>query len=231
MLFCPLFMQAQHALDMGAGWGNMGLSPSTTWKPYSWSEGSRKEAMAGLSYQYVGRKKIYYAPSAKLRYGNNWSMSGSVNLISLHLGVAGLGIHMLKPISTYKPEERKGKWFGTFEVNFASIGIGGNITPSMGARGAKSGSREWSDTTNQFGNQYYAFKDTYEPNNGKYSYIQYSVPLTMRFWNMLTNEVGLGFFLASNCIMLEKSFNLNSPISIGYDIQAGISLMFFSNKK
>lgn len=231
LLLIPAMVQAQHAFDLGAGWGNMGLSPSTTWKPYSWSAGSRKEIVASIDYHYVGRKKIYYAPSATLSYGNNWSLSGGVNLMSLHLAVAGLGVHILKPVSAYTPEERKGKWFGTFEVNFASIGIGGNITPNQGVRGANSGVREWNDTLNPFGNQYYPFKDTYEPNNGSYSCIQYAVPLTMRFWNMLTPKMGLGFFLSSNCIMLEKSLNLNSPISLGYDVQAGVSLLFFCDKK
>jgi hypothetical protein len=228
-MLSPLMIFAQHSFELGAGWGNMGVSPSTTWKPYSWSQGSRKEAAAMFSYRYVGEKKIYYAPFAKLHYGNNWSTSGGVNLLSLNLGAAGLGVHLLKPMSAYTSEERKGKWFGTFEINFASVSLGGNITPHIGVRGANSGVRQWIDTTRIFGNQYYPFKDTYQAkNNGQYSFIQYSVPVMFRFWNMLTPEIGLGFFLSANCLVLEKSLNFNAPVSIGYDIQGGLALLLFN---
>ncbi len=223
---------AQHSFELGGGWGNMGLSPGTTWKPYSWSAGSRKEAAGMFSYRYVGQKKVYYAPFARLYYGNNWSLSGGINLMMLNLGFGGLGVNILKPMSAYSPESRKGKWFGTYEVNFASVSIGGNITPNRGVRGKNSGVREWTDTLDAFGNQYYPFKDTYEPQNGgRYTCIQYSVPMVLRFWNMVTNKTGVGFFLSADCMVFEKSLNFNSPVSVGYDVQAGMALLLFNEKK
>lgn len=232
LVFClPLCAFAQHSFELGTGWGNMGLSPETTWKPYSWSQGSRKEVNAEFIYRYVGERKVYYAPFAGLFYINTWSLTGGMNLAAFNLGAGGFGVYMSKPMSAYSYEERAKKWFATFDVNFASVSIGGNITPNHGSRGKNSGVREWTDPSNAFGNQYYPLKDTYNAiNDGRYTYFQYSVPIMIRVWNMITPELGLGMFITSNVFILEKSLNFKSPWSIGYDLRAGFALMLFNSK-
>ena len=228
LLALPLWSFAQHSFELGTGWGNMGVSPETTWKPYSWSQGSRKEVNAAFFYRYLSERKVYYAPFAGLFYINTWSLTGGMNLATVNLGLGGLGVYMTKPISAYEPDERVKKWFATFEINFASVSIGGNITPNYGSRGRNSGVREWVDTTNMFGNQHYPFRDTYNAiNDGHYICFQYSVPITIRVWNMLTPKIGFGMFIASNVFILEKSLNFNAPWSIGYDMRAGFALMLF----
>ena len=225
----PFGVFAQHSFELGTGWGNLGISPETTWKPYSWSQGSRKEVNAAFTYRYTGKNRLYYAPSASLFYINTWSLTGAMNLAMLNLGVGGLGVYISKPISAYTPEERIKKWFATVEINVASFSIGGNITPNHGARGTNSGIREWDDTEDMFGNQYYPFKDTYDAiNGGRYTCFQYSIPVTIRAWSMITTKTGIGMFLASNVLILEKSINFkSSPLAIGYDMRAGVALTLF----
>ena len=229
VLCMALPLSAQHVVEAGAGWGDMGMTPSTGWKPYSWSQGSRKEAQAFASYKYMlGKKRIYYVPSVRLQYDNVWSLSGSMNLLNVNLGLAGLGVHLTKPIYSYEPADRKGKWCATFEINFASIAIGGNITPHMGVRGSNSGVRMWIDPDRQFGNQYYPIADTYEANDGRYLFLHYSVPVEFRVWRMVTEETGIGFFLGSDIAILEKDFtHKTAPVAMGYNIYGGVAVSIF----
>lgn len=227
MAVLPLAISAQHVVSVGAGWGDMGMTPTTCWKPYSWSQGSRKEVQSFASYKYcIGKKRVYYVPSIRLQYDNVWSMTGAMNLMNVNLGLAGLGVYLTQPMSTV--EQKKGKWFATFEINFASIAFGGNITPSMGVRGKDSGVRMWIDPDRQFGNQYYPICDTYEPNDGKYLFLHYSVPIEFRVWNMVTEKSGVGFFLGSDIAIIEKDFtHSGSPVAMGYNIYAGFSLTIY----
>lgn len=227
LLLVPLLLEAQHVVNVGAGWGDMGMTPTTSWKPYSWSQGSRKEAQSFASYKYiVGNKRVYYVPSLRLQYDNVWSMTGSMNLMNVNLGLAGLGVYITKPMAAV--EQRKGRWFAVFEVNFASVAIGGNLTPAKGVRGDKSGVRMWIDPDRQFGNQYYPICDTYEPNDGKYLFLHYSVPVEFRVWNMVTEKSGVGFFVGSDIAIIEKDFtHTNAPLAMGYNIYAGFSLMLY----
>ena len=229
LLFVTFSLAAQHVVEIGAGWGDMGMTPSTGWKPYSWSQGSRKEVQTFASYKYMlGKKRIYYVPSVRLQYDNVWSLSGSMNLMNVNLGLAGLGVHLTKPIYSYEPADRKGKWCATFEINFASIAIGGNITPHMGVRGSDSGVRMWIDPYRQFGNQYYPIADTYEANDGRYLFLHYSVPVEFRVWRMVTEETGIGFFLGSDIAILEKDFtHKTAPVAMGYNIYGGIAVSIF----
>src|SRR5574344_389304 len=222
-------IMAQHIVEVGAGWGDMGMTRTTGWQPYSWSQGSRKEAQSMVSYKYMlGKKRIYYVPSIRLQYDNVWSMSGAMNLMNVNLGLAGLGIYITKPMSAYDGDTYKGKWFSTFEINFASIAIGGNITPNQGVRGSNSGHRLWVTPDRQFGNQYYPIKESYEPNDGKYLFLHYSVPVEFRVWKMVTECVGVGFFLASDIAILEKDFtHSDAPIAMGYNIYGGIAIALY----
>ena len=224
-----LSLSAQHIIEIGAGWGDMGMTPSTGWKPYTWSQGSRKEAQSLVSYKYIlGKNRIYYVPSVRLQYDNVWSLSGSMNLLNLNFGMAGLGINLTKPLYSYEPATRKGKWVATMEINFASIAIGGNITPSRGVRGYNSGVRMWIDPARQFGNQYYPIAETYEPNDGRYLFLHYSIPVEFRLWRMISQEIGVGFFLGSDIAIIEKDFTHNTaPVAMGYNIYGGVAIGVF----
>lgn len=226
-LMIPSMLSAQHVLNIGAGWGDMGMTPSVGWQPFSWSQGSRKEVQSLISYKYMlGQKRIYYVPSIRLQYDNVWSMSGSMNLMNVNLGLAGLGICLTQPIDA--ADNRQGKWFATLEINFASVAVGGNITPNMGVRGKSSGIRMWIDPDRQFGNQYYPICDTYEPNDGKYLFMHYSVPVELRVWKMVTEKTGFGFFVASDIAIIEKDFtHPNAPVALGYNLYAGLSVTLY----
>jgi hypothetical protein len=238
----PVCIFAQHSFELGTGWGNMGVSQETTWRPYDWSTGSRKEVNAEFIYKYIGigKGRVYYAPSASLFYINMWSMTGALNVGALSLGIGGLGVYMTEPLESYSKEERLRKWVATFEIDFASFSIGGNMTPNYGARGKNSGVREWGEPDDQslphpernggVWNQYYPFKDTYGGNDGRYIYFQYAIPVTFRVWNMITPKIGFGMFVASNVFIIEKSINFDAPFSIGYDMRAGFSLMLFNGR-
>ncbi len=231
-LFISCFVlqaHAQHIVEVGAGWGDMGMAPSVGWRPFEWSQGSRKEAQSMLSYKYIlGDKRMYYVPSVRLQYDNVWSMTGGMNLMNVNLGLAGLGVYITQPMAAYEPQARKGKWFATFEVNFASVAFGGNITPNMGVRGSNSGHRLWVTPDRVFGDQFYPIKETYEPNDGKYLFLHYSVPIEFRVWNMVTEKTGVGFFLASDIAILEKDFtHPNAPIAMGYNIYGGIAIALY----
>ena len=223
----PIVAPAQHVIEVGAGWGDMGMTPTVGWKPFSWSQGSRKEVQAVLSYKYmVGTKRVYYVPSIRLQYDNVWSMSGAMNLMNVNLGLAGLGIYLTKPIGAI--DSRQGKWFATLEINFASLAFGGNITPQMGVRGKDSGVRLWIDPDRQFGNQYYPICNTYEPNDGHYVFMHYSVPVELRVWNMVTEKTGVGCFVGSDIAIIEKDFtHPDAPVAMGYNLYAGFSVTFF----
>ncbi|MGL4393913.1 MAG: hypothetical protein ACRCS8_01625 [Brevinema sp.] len=213
----PLFAKdnifQNHILEIGIGWENMGLSPQTTWKPYLYSQGSRKEMSLTLGWRNLGEDKIYYSTYGRLHYGWDWSLSGAMNLLEFQVGLLGFGVYMSKPLAAYSQQERIGKWFSTFEINFASIAIGGNLSPKSG-----SGQREWSDTDNQFGNQYYAFGHSY-------AYFHYSIPLRMQFWKEM-NKLGAGMFFEAESLIIEKSLNRSMPIAIGYNVMTGVILKF-----
>ena len=200
---------SHHIIEFGAGWENMGLSPETTWKPYSYSQGSRKEAHVILGWRYLGEQKIYYSAFGRLQYGFDWSMSGSMNLLEMNFGALGIGVYLSKPLSAYSKESRIGKWFSTFELNIVAFSIGGNLSPHSGI-----GNREWSNPNEQFGNQYYAF-------GGSYSYFQYSIPIRIQFWNEL-KKFGVGMFIESQALIIEKSLNIKMPVAIGYTMTAGV---------
>ena len=222
----PTKGHAQHVLEMGAGWGDMGMTPAVGWRPFEWSQGSRKEIQSMISYKYMlDYKRVYYAPFVRLQYDNTWSMTGGMNLMNVNFGLAGLGVYLTKPMSSFEAQDRKGKWFATFEINLASIAIGGNITPSLGVRGKNSGHRLWVNPERQFGGQYYPIKETYEPNDGKYLFLHYSIPVQFRVWNMINQDTGLGFYLGSDIAIVEKDFtHLNAPVAMGYNIYAGLSI-------
>ena len=226
MAIMPVSSYAQHIIEIGAGWGDMGMTPAVGWRPFEWSQGSRKEIQSMINYKYMLEyKRLYYAPSVRLQYDNTWSMSGGMNLMNVNIGLAGLGVYLTKPMSLFEGQERKGKWFATFEINLASIAIGGNITPNMGVRGKDSGHRLWVTPERQFGGQYYPIQETYEPNDGKYLFLHYSIPIQFRVWNMITQDTGLGFYLGSDIAIVEKDFtHPNAPLAMGYNIYAGLSI-------
>ena len=49
----PTISRAQHVIEMGAGWGDMGMTSAVGWRPFEWSQGSRKEIQSMISYKYM----------------------------------------------------------------------------------------------------------------------------------------------------------------------------------
>lgn len=220
LMIIPVFIQGSikesgHSIEISFGWENMGISPETTWRPLKpHTQGSRKEMAFDLGWKLIGNTKVFYAPAFQINYGNNWSLSGAMQLLGISISPFGLGVYM-----TDSPEKRggfkKGQIYGLFDIQFGSFGFGGNIAPNYGV-----GVREWSDPYNQFGNQYYAF--------GKnYAYFHFSTPVTIRFWGMLTDKVGFGMFISSDVIIVEKSLNIDMPVAIGYNMYAGFNILLF----
>ncbi|MGN0187782.1 MAG: hypothetical protein ACI392_08595 [Paludibacteraceae bacterium] len=229
LTLCANGLVAQHIVEVGAGWGDMGMTRTVPWKPFPWSQGSRKEAQSLMTYKYMlGSQRVYYVPSIRLQYDNTWSMSGGMNLMNINVGVAGLGIYLTQPMAAFVDHGYVGRWFATFEINFASIAVGGNITPNLGVRGSNSGHRLWITPDRQFGGQYYPIKETYEPNDGRYLFLHYSLPIEFRVWKMVTETVGVGFFLASDIAIIEKDFtHPDAPVAMGYNIYGGLAITLY----
>lgn len=224
--------RAAHGFELGTGWQNTGaLQGTLEWQPAI--QGSRKDVPAFLGWRYLGERRVYYAPFARINYTNFWSLGGGGNLLGVTLAPAGLGVYLTRPPAALSPEARRGRWFATFEINLGSFAIGGNITPDRpidprvpdpDAQRAtlRSDIAQYGGVRPETG-----FAQRYPL--GSYQYAALAVPIQFRVWNMVTERTGVGFFLESNPVMLEWNIGnggSNTP-AYGYNVTAGLSALLF----
>lgn len=235
----PLFLtaiynaSAQHVLEAGTGWQNTGATRELTWRPAL--QGSRKDVPAFIGWRYIGQKRIYYTPFARLIYMNTWSIGGAMNLINTGLSPAGLGGYFTKPPSDYKPEDRVGKWFISANIN-VSFRFGVNMTPHSPKSDKVANPKtykenlQWRlDHQDSLGITLFDFEQHYP--FGPYAYVAMDLPLQLQFSTVLKQGYGVGFFLESNVGLFEWSLDGNRyPYAYGYSMVGGVNFTFGKGK-
>jgi hypothetical protein len=218
---------AGHLVEAGTGFQNTGATREIGWEPSV--QGSRKDVPAFVGWRLVGNKRFYWAPSVRIQYTNFWSLGGAGNLLGVTLAPCGVGVYLTPPPASYSPGDRNRHWFVTLELNVGSLQIGGNITPNapqdehipdadahradLRAELAREGGVSASA-------QHYPF--------GSYSYVSLGLPLPFRAWKMVTDRIGVGFFVEVNTLLLE--WPLDRPVghpAYGYNLTAGMNLVHF----
>lgn len=233
-LLITLYANSQHVVEAGTGWQNTGATRDLTWRPAL--QGSRKDVPAFMGWRYIGEKRIYYTPFARLIYMNTWSIGGAMNLINTGLSPAGLGVYFTKPPSDYNPEERMGKWFISANIN-ASFRFGINTTPHSPKSDkvidpeAYKGNLQWRlDHQDSLGITLYEFEQHYP--FGPYAYVAIDLPVQIQFSTILKQGYGIGFFLESNVGLFEWSLDGNRyPYAYGYSMVGGVNFTFAKRKE
>jgi hypothetical protein len=181
----------RHEIHAGFGWQNTGASRRFTWEPAI--AGSRKDVPVIAGWSLVGNGRVHWAPFARVKYTNAWSIGGAVNLLGVDLGFGGLGVYLTQPPAAV--ERTTGRWFATLTINLANLRLGGNVTPNRPkndripdpdthreqvreqvARGGET------DHTLQR----YPF--------GRYAYAELAFPIQIRAWKQVREDLGVGFF-------------------------------------
>lgn len=111
------------------------------------------------------------------------------------------------------------------EVNLGLLGLGVYLSNPLSAYSESGRIGEWFVTVDiNVGS--ISFGGNLTPSSGgEYAYFQYSIPVRLQFFNMVTRFIGVGFFIESNVCIIEKSLNMNLPVSIGYNVQAGFIMI------
>jgi hypothetical protein len=181
----------RHDVHVGTGWQNTGASRSLTWEPAI--QGSRKDVPVIAGWSMIGNGRVFWAPFARLKYTNAWSLGGALNLLGLDLGLGGLGVYMTRPPAAV--ERTTGRWYATFTINFANIRFGGNIAPNR----PKNDRISDPDAHREMVREQVANGDP--PDHtlqrypfGSYSYVEFAFPIQIRAWKQLRDDLGVGFF-------------------------------------
>lgn len=219
---------AADVVEIGAGWQNTGAIEGSLEWTYS-IQGSRKDVPAYVGWRHLGQRRFYWAPFARFNYTNFWSIAGSGNLLGITLAPAGGGVYLSRPPSA----EHHGRWFATLEVNVASIGIGGNVTPDAptdpripdpDAYRAQLRAEAQAGGVMSSITQFYPF--------GPYSFVSLNVPIQIRVWRMVNDKIGVGGFIEGYPLMLEWRLGggASSTPAYGYNVNAGFSVLFFGGR-
>jgi hypothetical protein len=161
---------------------------------------------------------------------NSWSMGGAMNLIGVDLGLGGLGIHLTQPPRLRTPEQNRGRWFATLEINFADIRFGTNMTPN-GPDNARvpdpDAHREMIREAQRTGREQELDSSLQHYPFGTYSYVAIGVPIQLRAWNMVRKNLGVGGFFETTLVGFEWPTDraVKRP-GLVYNVVAGLSLTF-----
>ena len=213
----------RHEVHVGTGWQNTGASRALTWEPAI--QGSRKDVPVIAGWSMIGNRRLFYAPFARLKYTNAWSIGGAVNLLGVDLGLGGLGVFMTKPPADV--EDVKGRWFATFTINVANVRFGGNVAPGRPKNDRvpdadaqrelvsdQVAAGEFPDHTLQR----YPF--------GPYSYVELAFPMQFRAWKQLRDDLGIGFFFEPVLFGMEWPLDRRvSRFAQTYAVLVGLSVV------
>jgi hypothetical protein len=237
MLFCfALNTSAQNVLEVGTGWQSTGATRELTWWPGI--QGSRKDIPVFAGWRYIGQKRVYYSPTARMVYINCWSIGGAMNLMSAAVSPAGLGIYFTKPPEAYKPEDRAGKWFIGTNIN-AAFRFGVNMTPHKPKSDKVPNPEQYKETLqwrvdnqDSLGITLFDFEQHYP--FGPYGYVALDLPVQIYFNTELKSGYGVGFFLESAVGIFEWSLDgktYKSPYAYGWNFMMGASFTFSKKAK
>lgn len=149
-----------------------------------------------------GNQRLYWAPFARLKYVNAWSIGGAVNLLGVDLGLGGLGVYLTQPQASF--ERATGRWFATLTINFANLRLGGNVAPN----GPKNDRAPDPDAQREQAREQVA---TGMPTDhtlqrypfGSYAYAELAFPVQVRAWKQVRDDLGVGFFFEAMPFGLE----------------------------
>ena len=214
----------RHEVHVGVGWQNTGASRRFDWEPAI--QGSRKDVPVVAGWSLVGNGRVYWAPFARLKYTNAWSIGGAVNLLGVDLGLGGLGVYLTRPPESV--ERATGRWFATFTINFANVRLGGNVAPNRPKNdrvpdpdAQRELAREQVETGMPTDHtlQRYPF--------GSYAYAELAFPLQVRAWKQVRDDLGVGFFFEAMPFGLEWSLDRKrSRFAQVYTVLVGPSVTF-----
>jgi hypothetical protein len=230
-LLHPEAVSAANIFEAGAGWQDTGAIEGTLEWPLR-IQGSRKDVPAYLGWRHLGETRIYWAPYARLNYTNFWSIGGAGNLLGVTVAPAGIGVYLSSPPEAFRPEERLGRWFATLELNFASIQVGGNVTPDAPTDPRIPDPNAYRATlrteVQQTGGVQADSVITQRYPLGSYAFATLATPIQIRVWKMVTPREGFGFFVEGDPLRLEWSLGkgAGSP-AYAYAVTAGFAAVFF----
>jgi len=234
-LAIPRAAHAGHVLEAGTGFQNTGASRDIRWLPAI--QGSRKDLPVFVGWRWLGERRLYWAPYARLDYVKFWSLGGAGNLLGVTLAPAGLGVYLSRPPASLAPEQRRRRWFATLEINFAALQLGGNATPGSPTASAipdadayRARLRDEYQRTGGISaasaiTQFYPF--------GEYAYVSISVPIQLRVWNQVTRRAGVGLFFELTPAIFEwqlggqASSTLSATPAYGFSATGGATVVVF----
>lgn len=213
----------KHEIHAGAGWQNTGASRALTWHPAI--QGSRKDVPVILGWSAVGSRRVYWAPFARVKYTNAWSMGGALNLLGVDLGIGGLGVYLTRPPAN--DESDNGRWFATFTAHAINLRVGTNLTPNRphndrvpdpDARRELVRQQIATDVPPDHTLQRYPF--------GRYSYFEAAFPIQIRAWKQVRKDLGVGMFVEAVPFGMEWPLDRRVPrFAQTYSLIVGASIM------
>jgi hypothetical protein len=214
----------RHDVHAGVGWQNTGASRALTWHPAI--QGSRKDVPVIAGWSMIGERRVFWAPFARVKYTNAWSMGGALNLLGVDVGLGGLGVYLTKPPSALS--STKGHWFATFTVNAANFRLGTNLTPNQPTNERVPDPDAHRDLVRQ------QVADGVPPDHtlqrypfGAYSYVELAVPIQVRAWKQVREDLGVGFFVEAVPFGLEWPLDRRVPrFAQTYSLIVGASVVF-----
>jgi hypothetical protein len=212
----------RHEVHVGAGWQNTGASRRFSWEPAI--HGSRKDVPVVAGWSMVGAGRLYWAPFARVKYTNAWSMGGAVNLLGVDLGPGGLGVHLTPPPSSL--ERATGRWFATLTINFANLRLGGNVAPKRPENDRVSDPEAQREQVREQVAAGEATDHTLQRYPfGSYAYVELAFPIQARAWKQVRDDLGVGFFFEVVPFALEWPLDRKvSRFAQGYAVLIGPSI-------
>jgi hypothetical protein len=216
-------LQPRHNVHFGVGWQNTGASRALTWEPAI--QGSRKDVPVIVGWSMIGKRRLYWAPFARLEYMNTWSIGGGTNMLGLDLGFGGLGVYMTKPPS--QVENPTGRWYATFEINLANLRFGGNLAPNAPKNDRVPDPDAHREMVREdLENGIFPDHTIQRYPFGKYSYVALGFPIQIRAWKQIRDDLGIGFFLESTVFGMEWPMDRKvSRFAQVYNVIAGLSVV------
>jgi ubiquinone biosynthesis protein COQ4 len=213
----------RHDVHVGTGWQNTGASRSLTWEPAI--QGSRKDVPVIAGWSMVGDRRVFWAPFARMKYTNAWSIGGALNLLGVDVGLGGLGVYLTRQPADV--ERTSGRWFATFTVNVANVRLGANVAPNRptndrvpdpDAQRALVREQVATGVPPDHTLQRYPF--------GSYSYVELAFPIQIRAWKQIRDDLGVGFFFEAVPFGLEWPLDRKvSRFAQTYAVIVGPSIM------
>jgi hypothetical protein len=213
----------RHNLHFGTGWQNTGASRRLTWEPAI--QGSRKDVPVIVGWSMIGKRRLYWAPFARLEYTNTWSIGGGTNMLGVDLGFGGLGVFMTKPPAAV--EKPTGRWYATFEVNLANLRLGGNLAPNAPRNDRVPDPDAHREMVREdLANGIFPDHTIQRYPFGKYSYVALGFPIQIRAWKQIKDDLGVGFFFESTLFGMEWPLDRKvGTFAQVYNVIVGVSIL------